>query len=82
MASRPSVRGGGASHVLVVTVHFLGARAETPAVIYRSWGSHVAGAVAVVDTFAVIAAVLVLGLNAVVVGVRSGWRAEGSREAS
>jgi hypothetical protein len=26
--------------------------------------------------------VLVLGLNAVVVGVRSGWRAEGSREAS
>jgi hypothetical protein len=28
MASRPSVRGGGASHVLVVSVHFLGARAE------------------------------------------------------
>jgi hypothetical protein len=51
-------------------------------VIHRSRGSHVPGAVAVVDTFAVIAAVLVLGLNAVVVGVRSGWRAEGSREAS
>jgi hypothetical protein len=30
MASRPSVRGGGASHVLVVSVHFLGARPETP----------------------------------------------------
>ena len=28
MASRPSVPGGGASHVLVVSVHFLGARAE------------------------------------------------------
>ncbi len=68
--------------VLVVSVHFLGARAETPAVIYRSWGSPVAGAVAVVDTFAVIAVVLAMGLNAVVVGIRSGWRAEGLREAS
>ncbi len=67
---------------LVVWVHFLGARAETPAVIYRSWGSPVAGAVAVANTFAVIAAVLAMGLNAVVVGIRSGWRAEGVREAS
>lgn len=64
---------------LVVWVHFLGARAETPAVIYRSWGNPVAGVVAVVNTVAVIAAVLAMGLNAVVAGARSGWRAGGFR---
>jgi hypothetical protein len=68
--------------VLVVSVHFLGARAETPAVTYRSWGSPVVGAVAVGNTFAVIAAVLAMGVNAVVVGIRSGWRAEGLQEGS
>ena len=62
---------------LVVGVHFLGARAETPAVIYRSWADPVAGVVAVANTFAVIAAVFAMGVNAVVVGVRSGWRAGG-----
>ena len=66
---------------LVVWVHFLGAQAETPAVIYRSWGDPVAGVVAVVNTVAVLAAVLAMGVNAVVVGVRSGWQAEGLRVA-
>ena len=66
---------------LVVWVHFVGAQAESPAVIYRSWGSPVAGVAAVVNTLAVIAAVLAMGVNAVVVGLRSGWRAEGLRVA-
>ena len=57
---------------LVVWVHFVGARAETPAVIYRSWGSPVAGVLAVTNTFAVVTAVFAMGVNAVLVGVRSG----------
>ena len=57
---------------LVVWVHFVGARAETLAVIYRSWGNPVAGALAVVDTLAVVAAVLAMAVNAVVLARRSG----------
>ncbi len=63
---------------LVVSVHFLGARAETPAVIYRSWGHPVLGVVAVANTVAVIAAVLAMGVNAVLVARRSGRRAKGA----
>jgi hypothetical protein len=57
---------------LVVSVHFLGAQAETPAVIYQSWGNPVLGAVAVANTIAVIASVLAMGVNAVLVARRSG----------
>jgi hypothetical protein len=60
---------------LVVAVHFIGSRAETPAVIYRSWPDPVLGTVAVGDTLAVIASVVAMGVNAVLVGRRSGWRA-------
>ncbi len=67
---------------LVVWVHFVGARAETPAVIYRSWGSPVAGVLAVTNTFAVVTAVFAMGVNAVLVGVRSGWQAAGLRVAA
>ena len=66
---------------LVVSVHFLGARAETPEVIYRSWGDPVLGVAAVANTIAVIAAVLVMGVNAVLVARRSGWRATGGSAA-
>ncbi|SNR29401.1 hypothetical protein [Blastococcus mobilis] len=62
---------------LVVWVHFVGAPAETPAGIYRSWANPVAGVVAVANTFAVIAAVLGLGVNAVVLAGRSGGRVGG-----
>ena len=45
--------------------------------IYRSWGSRVAGVVAVTSTFPVVTAVFAMGVNAVLVGVRSGWQAAG-----
>ena len=62
---------------LVVWVHFLGPQAETPTVIYRSWDNPVPGVLAVVNTIAVIAAVLAMGINAALVARRSGWRAAG-----
>ena len=60
---------------LVTFVHFLGSQAETPGVIYRSWGNPVAGIVAVIHTIAVLAAVLAMGVNAVLLARRSGRRA-------
>ena len=63
---------------LVVWVHFLGPQAETPAVIYRSWGNPVPGVLAVLNTTAVIAAVLAMGVNAILLARRSGWRAKGA----
>ncbi len=59
---------------LVVAVHFIGAQAETPAVIYNSWPNPVAGLLAVANTIAVMAALLLMGVNAVLVGRSSGWR--------
>jgi hypothetical protein len=53
--------------------HFLGQRAETPIVIYRSWGSPLLGLLAVANTVAIIATLLAMGINAVLVGRRSGW---------
>jgi hypothetical protein len=64
---------------LVVWVHFLGPQAETPAVIYRSWGDPLPGIVAVINTIAVIVTVLALGITAVLVGRRSAWRPEPGR---
>jgi hypothetical protein len=58
---------------LVVWVHFVGPMAETPFVIYRSWGDPLPGVLAVVNTLAVIGAVLAMGVNAALVGHRSGW---------
>ncbi|SNR53300.1 hypothetical protein [Blastococcus mobilis] len=57
---------------LVIVVHFVGPRAETPTVIYRSWDDPVLGVLAVLDTVAIIAAVLAMGLNAVLWVRRSG----------
>jgi len=58
---------------LVVSVHFLGARAETPTVIYRSWASPLLGILAVANTFAIIAALLVMAINAALTGRASHW---------
>ena len=59
---------------LVISVHFLGARAETPGVIYHSWENRVLGVAAVANTLAIIATVLAMGVNAILVGRAAGWR--------
>jgi hypothetical protein len=70
----------GASMVLgaiVTVVHFLPTPTqESPAIIYHSWpGRPVMGAVAVAVTFAIVAALILMGLNAVRVHRHSGsWR--------
>jgi hypothetical protein len=67
----------GASIVLgaiVTVVHFLPTpKQESPAVIYNSWpGQPVKGAVAVGITFAIVGALILMGVNAVRVRRRSG----------
>jgi hypothetical protein len=70
----------GASMVLgavVTVVHFVPtANQESPAVIYGSWPDQpVIGALAVANTFAIVAALVLMGVNAVRVRRRSGiWR--------
>ncbi len=70
----------GASLVLgtiVTVVHFLPtANQESPAVIYGSWPDRpVIGALAVALTFAIVGMLVLMGVNAVRVGRRSGsWR--------
>jgi ABC-type spermidine/putrescine transport system permease subunit II len=52
---------------VVTTVHFIpGPRTETPTVIYRSYGdNHIAGMSAVVITFAIVAALIIMAGHAV-----------------
>ena len=59
---------------IVTIVHFLPtANQESPAVIYNSWpGQPVIGALAVVITFAIVGALVLMGVNAVRVRRRSG----------
>jgi hypothetical protein len=70
----------GASIILgaiVTVVHFVPtANQESPAVIYGSWPDQpVIGALAVANTFAIVAALVLMGVNAVRVRRRSGiWR--------
>jgi hypothetical protein len=58
---------------IVTIVHFLPtANQESPAVIYSSWtGLPVVGIAAVVNTFAIVLALLAMAVNAIVVGRRT-----------
>ncbi len=63
--------------IIVTVVHFVPtANQESPTVIYNSWpGQPVIGALAVVITFAIVGALVLMGVNALRVGRRSGsWR--------
>jgi hypothetical protein len=63
--------------IIVTVVHFVPtAIQESPTGIYNSWpGQPVIGALAVVITFAIVGALVLMGVNAVRVGRRSGsWR--------
>ena len=63
--------------IIVTVVHFVPtANQESPAVIYGSWpGRPVVGALAVGITFAIVGALVLMGVTAVRVGRRSGrWR--------
>jgi hypothetical protein len=63
---------------IVVFVHFLGPEAETPSIIWRSHGGGLGGVLALTDLFALLAALIVLCLQAVDVRRRSGrWRDDG-----
>ncbi len=59
---------------LVVQVHLIpGAHQESPSVIYRSWPGHpLVGVLAVANTVAILACLLVMAINAYRVGRRSG----------
>lgn len=59
---------------VVVWAHALGSQAETPSVIYRTWDNPLLGIVAVINTVAVVATLLAMGINAVLLGRGSGWR--------
>lgn len=59
---------------VVVWAHLLGSQAETPGVIYRSWGNPLLGTAAIVNTAAVVATLLVMGTNAMLIGRGSSWR--------
>ena len=62
---------------IVTVVHFLPtAHQESPSVIYKSWqGLDLLGALAVANTFAIVVALLLMAVNAIRVGRRTGrWR--------
>ena len=56
---------------IVTFVHFLGSRAETPAVILASYDNPTAGVPAVFITFAILLSLIVMALTAIDVGRRS-----------
>lgn len=62
---------------IVTSVHFLGRQAETPDVIWRTYEGGLAPIIALVDLFALLAALIALAVQAVIVRRRSGrWRDE------
>lgn len=58
---------------VVVWAHVLGSQAETPEVIYRTWGNPLPGILAVVNTASVVSTLVAMGTYAVLVGRRWGW---------
>jgi uncharacterized BrkB/YihY/UPF0761 family membrane protein len=50
---------------IVTFVHFIGSRAETPAVIINSYGGGAIGTLAVLVTFAIVLCLVVMAVNAV-----------------
>ena len=50
---------------IVVFVHFLGSEAETPRVIWRTYDGGARGALALIDLFALLAALVFLGVQAI-----------------